>query len=245
MQEIGGALVAVSIVLLMLLAVFRYPFPRLDLASPVFSGKTPASQSVQLTNKGDFIASNLISNSDGPEFELPTAYGIYALSQGKLIELKPLPIMVPDQRIAISAMISNPSLTNIPTGKISFLLYRRDLSMSAPDRASIRVVARVARQLKFIENKPAVTIAVDGQWAIRSNSYEFRVAPLRDHNEMIVVRAADAEFSLPAGRYALVLDRMGYDFTVAGRITETAQCLERSDTIGGIIYAECRQPFSR
>ena len=35
-------------------------------------------------------------------FPLPTDYGIYALDDGKLSELDPLPIMVPDKRVAVS-----------------------------------------------------------------------------------------------------------------------------------------------
>ena len=34
---------------------------------------------------------------------------------------------------------------------------------------------------------------------------------------------------LPAGRYALVIKGQAYDFTVAGPITDAAQCLERVD----------------
>lgn len=229
-----------SMVLLMMVALLAYTSFRLDLTSHLTSRNLPGPQVVQLTTKEDFVDSNL----DDSGFELPTVYGVYALTQGKLIELKPLPITAPDQRVAISAIFSNLSLTKISTGKISFVLFRRNLSLNAPDRVSIRIVARVARQLKFAANKPAVTTAIDGQWAIRSNAYEYRAAPLNDLKEMIVARPEDIEFSLPAGRYALVFERVGYDFTIAGRITDAAQCLERSDTVGGTIYAECRQPLN-
>jgi len=47
---------------------------------------------------------------------------------------------------------------------------------------------------------------------------------------------------LPAGRYALVIKGQAYDFTVAGPITEAAQCLERVDAANGTFYSECGRP---
>ena len=178
-----------------------------------------------------------------PSFQLPTVYGIYAVSDEQPIELKSLPISVPDPRIAISGVISAPSVTTIRAGKITFVLFRRDLLFSAPDRVSIRVVARIARELKFSGNKAATTIKTDREWAIRDKSYEFRVAPLSDHPEMLLVRPENSDFVLPPGRYALAIKGLGYDFTVAGRVTDKAQCLERSETVGGTIYSECSNPL--
>jgi hypothetical protein len=175
-------------------------------------------------------------------FDLPTAYGVYAVSAGKLVELDTLPIRVPDSRVAISAMISTPGAVTVPAGKLSFVVFRRDLVTSAPDVVSVRVVARVVRELKFSDNGPAKMSKVDDQWAVRSNAYELRVSPVPNNAEMILLRPQSADFSLPPGRYALVLKGQGYDFTVAGPITAAAQCLERTDAVGGMIYSECRTP---
>src|SRR5262249_9995804 len=41
-------------------------------------------------------------------FPLPRVYGVYAAGEGKLYELDPLPLRVPDPRVAVSAMIPNP-----------------------------------------------------------------------------------------------------------------------------------------
>jgi hypothetical protein len=175
-------------------------------------------------------------------FDLPTAYGVYAVSAGKLVELDTLPIRVPDSRVAISAMISSPSTVTVPAGKLSFVVFRRDLVTSAPDVVSVRVIARVVRELKFSDNGPAKMSKVDDQWAVRSNAYELRVAPVPNNAEMILLRPQNADFSLPSGRYALVLKGQAYDFTVDGPITDAAQCLERTDAVGGMIYSECRTP---
>jgi hypothetical protein len=47
---------------------------------------------------------------------------------------------------------------------------------------------------------------------------------------------------LPAGRYALAFGGFGYDFSVAGPVTAPAQCMERAETVNGMIYSECRNP---
>jgi hypothetical protein len=164
---------------------------------------------------------------------------VYAASEGKLYELDPLPLKVPDARIAISAIITNPTEVTLPGGKLQFVIFRRDLVASAPTEAFVRVVARVARELKFAAGGAATTTNVDGEWAIRSKSYTFRVAPLGDSPEMVTLRPADPEFSLPPGRYVLVLSGRGYDFTIDGNVTDTAQCLERTNVVGGIVYSEC------
>jgi hypothetical protein len=43
-----------------------------------------------------------------------------------------------------------------------------------------------------------------------------RVGPLADNPEMVVIRPESSDFAFPAGRYALVLKGVGYDFTVDG-----------------------------
>jgi hypothetical protein len=179
--------------------------------------------------------------SGAPDFELPTVYGVYALSEGKLLQLESLPIKVPDPRVAISAMISKPSPTTIQGGKIAFVVFRRDLVSSAPDKVSIRVVARVVREMTFTGAGVPKTSKVDDQWAVRSNSYEFEVAPLNDNPEMILIRPASPQFALPAGRYALALKGQAFDFNVDGQITDVTQCLERTGVVGGEVYSECRK----
>jgi hypothetical protein len=202
---------------------------------------SPKTQNEQTSRTQTSIRPDTGSISGMPDFELPTVFGVYAVNDGKLFQLDTLPIRVPDQRVAISAMISKPSPTTIPSGKIAFVVFRRDLVSSAPDKVLIRVVARVARELQFPGNGPATIVKIDDQWAVRSNAYEFAVAPLNDNPQMIVIHAARPDFSLPVGRYALVLKEQAFDFTVGGQITDAAQCLERTDAVGGAVYSECRQ----
>lgn len=205
-------------------------------AAPVHS--TAAVSTGPDTNITASVAATKTHQSLG--FPLPSVYGVYAVSAGKLYELEQLAMRVPDPRVRISAMISDPSHVTVPDGKLNFVIFRRDLVASAPIDVFVRVIAQVRREMKFNGDRPPTITKVDGDWAVRSKSYEFRVAPLADNPEMIVLRAAAPDLALPPGRYALVLGGQGFDFVVAGRVTDTAHCLESSDVIGGSVYSECR-----
>lgn len=171
---------------------------------------------------------------------LPTAYGVYAIDQGKLTDLATLPIKVPDPRVAISAMIPTSSASSLPDGKVQFVAFRRDFRNHAPDRVTVRVVARVMRTLSFDAKGKASAAKVEGEWAVRSNAYQMRVAPMGDNPEMIVIEPENPDFRFPPGRYAMVLQGTAYDFSVAGPITDMAQCLERTDAVDVPVYSECR-----
>jgi hypothetical protein len=175
-------------------------------------------------------------------FPLPSDYGVYALSSTGLSELRLLPEQVPDKRVSISTPISQSSSTVLPDGKAKFVVFRRDLAGNAPDRIEIRVVARIVRALKFdAKGKPSFSPVSDA-WNIRSLSYEFRVRPIAGNPEMLLVQPEDPDFTLPAGRYALALRNQGYDFTIAGKVTDLAQCLERTDAANGTFYSDCQKP---
>jgi hypothetical protein len=182
------------------------------------------------------------SHLASPGIPIPSAYGVYAVSNKQLTELDLLPIKVPDQRVAISTLISTPSLAHLPIGQLQFVVFRRDLANDAPDHIAIRVVAQVERALTFDSAGKATVTNVEDAWVVRSNSYQMRVAPMPDNPEMIVIRPEHAEFLFPAGRYALVLKNVAYDFTLDGPITDTSHCLERTDTLNAPIYTECRSP---
>ena len=154
-----------------------------------------------------------------------------------MYELEALPIRVPDARVLASAEITKPGRPPIPGDNLAFVVFRRDLVNSAPQTMTVRVVARVERTTKFVNGKPSV-VPVEGVWRVRSKSYEFKVSPLEGRNEMIVVQP-NPGFVFPPGRYALVLNGIGYDFTVAGTITAPEQCLEQVEIVSGSVLSEC------
>jgi hypothetical protein len=175
-------------------------------------------------------------------FPLPSVYGIYAVSGGQLHELEPLVGRVPDQRVFMSTPVKTASRTVLPDGRAAFIIYRRDAANSAPERVSVRVIAKVRRAMTFNTAGQASTTNVQDTWAIRNISYDFRVAPLGEGSEMLMIRSENENFVFPAGRYGLVIKGQAYDFTVAGPITEAAQCLEGIKAENGTFYSECRRP---
>jgi hypothetical protein len=175
-------------------------------------------------------------------FPVPSDYGVYALNNGELSELQQISERVPDKRISVSTPVMEPSSTTMPDGKAKFVLYRRDLAGNAPDRIDVRVVARVVRAVTFdAKGKPNFS-SVSDAWNIRNVSYELRVRPIAGNQEMLLAQSDKPEFALPPGRYVLVLKDQGYDFTVAGKVTDIAQCLERTDAANGVFYSECQKP---
>jgi hypothetical protein len=158
-----------------------------------------------------------------------------------LTELDLLPIRVPDARVAISPLISTPSRTHLSAGKLEFIVFRWDLTSSAPERVTVRVVAQVVRALKFDSEGKAITTNVEDAWIVRNNSYQTRVAPVASNPEMILIRPDTPDFTFELGRYALVLKGVGYDFTLDGPLTDSADCLERTDALNFPVYTECRK----
>ena len=222
----------------------------LDRHFGVFGRFAPAPVALALQNKmptvvqasGQLPEPSLASlSSQSTGLPLPNVYGVYAVNDGQLHELEPLVGRVPDQRVFMSTPIRTPSRTTLPDGRIAFIVYRRDVASSAPDRVTVRVIAKVVRAMTFDETGQAKTTDVEDSWTIRNLSYEFRVAPLGEGSEMLVLRPVIPDFMFPAGRYGLVIKGQAYDFTVAGRITEAAQCLENVKAANGTFYSECRQ----
>jgi hypothetical protein len=173
---------------------------------------------------------------------LPTVYGVYASNNGQFHELDLLPGRVPDPRVLISSAITKPGHTIFPDGKIVFVVFKRDLTTNAPDRVAVRVIAKIVREMKFGQTGQMITTALDDLWVIRNKSYEFRVAPLSENPEMLVIQPENSDFVFPAGRHGLVLKGQAYDFSVAGPVTDPAYCLERLEGANGIFYSECRKP---
>jgi hypothetical protein len=166
-------------------------------------------------------------------FPLPRSYGVYAGIPGQIFELEQLPIKVPDPRVQASAEITKASSVTTPGENLSFVVFRREL----PQTAVVRVVAHVQRNTKYVNGKPAV-VPMQGVWRIRSKAYELKVSPLEGRNEMVVIQP-NPGFVFSPGRYALVLNGFGYDFTVAGKIVAPEQCLEQVEVVNGAVLSEC------
>jgi hypothetical protein len=171
---------------------------------------------------------------------VPTTFGVYAVSDGKLYPLEVLPGHAPNPRVAVSAAILTPSRTMLPDRHIKFIVFRRDSATNALDRADVRIIARITQSIKFDPaGKPVITKAEDS-WVIRNISYPYRTAPLKGQPDMYEV-LGDEDKPLQPGRYALILKDEAYDFSVAGEITDARQCLESMAAANGAFYTECQK----
>jgi hypothetical protein len=176
-----------------------------------------------------------------PAVPLPSVYGIYAVSDNHLSELEPLPGRIPDARIVIGASIDRPSRTILPDGRISFVIFRRDLTSSALDRVAVRVIAKIRQSTTYTGGRPKTATTHD-TWAIRNISYDFRAAPLNNNPEMVLIGPEDPEFVFGPGRYAVAFKGQAYDFSVVGPVKQAAQCLDRVEADHGVFYSECPNP---
>jgi hypothetical protein len=172
---------------------------------------------------------------------IPKAYGVYAVSGGKLFPLELLPGRAPDPRVAISAAIPTPSKVVLPDPHSKFVVFRRDSAVSALDHAEVRIIAKVAQAMTFDPNgKPVVSKGSDS-WVIRNISVPYQTAPVQGRSDMYEVTGGDTDRGLTPGRYGLILKNEVYDFTVAGEITDSKHCLESIAAVNGSFYSECRK----
>ena len=224
--------------------------PQLQTANklPNAGGTTQSSLNEAKQSRPDEVKQNspieesaaLKEDSPKVTFPLPTSYGIYVLSDNKLTELEALPISVPNSRVALSAEIRKPTTVTISDNKPAFILFRRDLLNNAPQKITLRIIARMARETKIVDGKAMVT-NIEGAWRIRNISRELRVSPVPGQREMIIARPDDNN-SLAAGRYAIVLNRVGYDFTIDGQVQSAEFCLEGFEMSNGSLFNQCRTP---
>jgi hypothetical protein len=81
----------------------------------------------------------------------------------------------------------------------------------------------------------------ENSWAIRNIvAHDFRVAPVTENPEMLTIKPENEGFTLSPGRYALVLRGQAFDFTVAGTVTDSSQCIEQIQASNGLFYTECK-----
>jgi hypothetical protein len=173
---------------------------------------------------------------------VPTSFGIFAISDGKLHELDVLPGRAPDPRIAISSLITTPSRATLPDGHVSFVIYRRDSATNAADRAEVRLIARIEKEASFGKDGKQIITAINDNWVMRNISVPYRTGPKKDYPDMYEIRSEDPNVPLSPGRYALVIKGLAYDFTIAGQATDPRLCLERLLANNGQFYSECRKP---
>ncbi|EHR01416.1 hypothetical protein [Bradyrhizobium sp. WSM471] len=169
---------------------------------------------------------------------LPAAYGVYAEQGGKLLALQMLPGHAPDPRVAISAAITKPSETMLLDGNAHFIVFDKD-GQGAHESVEVRVIAQVRQATNFDSSGKPVVAQKGGTWVIRNISVPYQTIPLQGNPQMYEIRSRESGKSLPAGRYALIVQGKSFEFSVAGPITDKRQCLESISAANGVFYTEC------
>jgi hypothetical protein len=170
-------------------------------------------------------------------FPRPTSYGVYAISDNRLIKLEQVHATPVDRRAGNQLQILEPGLSVIAPGTLTFVVFRRDLVSNAPEKVPLRIAARVARSMNFDSaGKAVMTRPSTETWIIRDQGYDLRVSPLRESAVML----RDLESSFSSGRYELMLGGQAYDFVVAGEVTDPAHCVEGVATVRGLVFSECK-----
>lgn len=233
----GGVLVGTAVITLALWGKLLLP----GYSGPMFADTTASIPGAKGARSAQFLLGSAGESAIATyPFEIPDTYGVYAVTDGHLTPLDPLPVRIPDARVAISNPISKPAPAPIPTGNLQFAVYHRELATSVPESAAIRIVAKVMQATAFAGGKPKPVPVVEDVWAVRGGSIDLRIAPVAANREMVLIRPADPAFELPPGRYVLIFKNQAYDFSVAGDVTDPAHCLERSELEDRTVYSECR-----
>ncbi|MGY4502565.1 hypothetical protein ACVWYH_006522 [Bradyrhizobium sp. GM24.11] len=174
-----------------------------------------------------------------PSFPRPTDYGVYALGDDALTELRPLPGRPPDARVAISAAFRLPGKVSLPNGHPEFIVFRRETATNILEHAEVRVIARIARE--FSAESAGKRLDDNDSWVIRNFSYPYRASPVPDNPEMYSLHSEDPTLQLPPGQYALILKNQSYYFSVEGTIVDPRQCIERVIATSGTFYSACKK----
>jgi len=172
-------------------------------------------------------------------FPLPGTFGVFVLNDGQLQELKVLPGKVPDRRVAISAAIPTPPQTGVLSGDVKFITFRPELGPDSAGPVEVRVVAKVSRTMGVDSTGKAKMTPGGASWVIRSASFPFKIGPVEDQPKMLLIQPETDGLVLSPGRYVLVVKGIGYDFSVAGQVTDPNQCVERVNAANGAFYSPC------
>jgi hypothetical protein len=115
-----------------------------------------------------------------------------------LIELEQVQGTQVDPRTRSQLQIITPVRTVIDPAKPAFVVFRRDLVSSAPEKVPVRIASRIAHSMIFdASGKPVVTTPETATWLIRDKGYDLRVSPLRESLEMVMLQPENPEFSFP------------------------------------------------
>ncbi len=192
----------------------------------------------------------LATRSEAADPPIPEFLGVYAVVNGQLVEMHPLPGSSDRERQqAIQLGMGGGDLLKGSSGlviedpNVNFVIYKNGASEVTSFFLEIMKSVEYAFQPSMVPGYVSDQLQkVDWGWVGAQTGYTMRVAPIAKNPEMMV--RVVPPIPLPPGRYGLSFNSMLYDFQVGLKETET--CLVRAaSAMGGVTYTECTEFFAK
>lgn len=167
---------------------------------------------------------------------IPEYLGVYALTNGKLVELSPHPQSgmsgIEVMGAGIWRGLSGPVLG---TGNVEFIVYLNHAA--SMQRIAVHRVARVARSIKMKSWGISETTSksLDDAYVPTEGRVSMRVAPMEENPSMLIKASPPKELS--PGIWALNIGNKYYDFVVGS--IGAAECWERVQKGMDVSYRLC------
>ena len=177
-----------------------------------------------------FCAGNVNAKMPLPEF-----FGVYALYNGKLIELQ----LHPKSQYAISGMtmmgadvISKLSSITFPEGTIEFIIFRD--SATTFNKIPLSKIARINMEANTAWGGDDTKKRLKNRYHLMREDTNMNVAPLKN----MMVRVVPKN-TIPPGIWAVKIGSELYDFVVGSK--ESAECVIRKVGATGVKYIPCSE----
>lgn len=175
-----------------------------------------------------FCAGNADAKNPLPEF-----FGVYALYNGKLVELQ----SHPQSQYAISGMtvmgadvLSQLSGITFPEGTIEFIIFRD--SATTFNKIPLSKIARIDMQANTAWGGDGTKKRLKNSYHLMSENIYMNVAPLKEMMVRVVPKS-----TLSPGIWAIKIGSELYDFVVGSE--ESADCVIRKVGATGVKYIPC------
>jgi hypothetical protein len=171
---------------------------------------------------------------------VPEFLGVYAVTGGRLVELKPLAGSgLRDMELMGGDLLKGSSNIAIDDPKVYFVIYREGASS---------VTSMFLEELKQVRYTTPDEFSrgglqpVEDLWVGTKRGFNLKIAPLKENPQMMV-RAVWPE-AIPPGRYGLNIGGALFDLQI-GAATDSCVVRQASFAAGGAVYTECSEFFAK
>lgn len=171
---------------------------------------------------------------------VPEFFGVYAVSQGKLIELK----LLNHSRSRSMDLIGADTLTGLSDISVNdpnvyFIIYREGAA------SSMTIFLEQMKEVRYLApsefERSGALKPVEGSWVGLKVGYNLKVAPLKENPQMMV-RAVSPQ-PIPPGRYGLNIGDSLFDLQI-GPPTESCVVRQPRESQGRVNYLDCEEFFA-